>query len=208
MWIVSIALRRPYTFLMLALLIVLMGIYSILRTATDIFPNINIPITAVVWQYNGLQPEEIANRVAQTIVNDIEHTESQSVSGTAVVKYFFQPSAKEELAFSQITGASQTLLRFAPPGTTPPLILAYNASTVPILQLALSSDSLPESQIYDLGNNVLRTALATIPGAAVPFPYGGKQRQVQVDLDLKAMRARGLSGNDIIAAITAGNLVL
>src|SRR5471032_2352184 len=215
MWIVSIALRRPYTFLMLALLIVLMGIYSILRTATDIFPNINIPITAVVWQYNGLQPEEIANsvvlfseRVAQTIVNDIEHTESQSVSGTAVVKYFFQPSAKEELAFSQITGASQTLLRFAPPGTTPPLILAYNASTVPILQLALSSDSLPESQIYDLGNNVLRTALATIPGAAVPFPYGGKQRQVQVDLDLKAMRARGLSGNDIIAAIGAGNLVL
>src|SRR5476649_466606 len=215
MWIVSIALRRPYTFLMLALLIVLMGIYSILRTATDIFPNINIPITAVVWQYNGLQPEEIANRVvlfservAQTIVNDIEHTESQSVSGTAVVKYFFQPSAKEELAFSQITGASQTLLRFAPPGTTPPLILAYNASTVPILQLALSSDSLPESQIYDLGNNVQRTALATIPGAAVPFPYGGKQRQVQVDLDLKAMRARGLSGNDIIAAITAGNLVL
>ena len=215
MWIVSIALRRPYTFLMLALLIVLMGIYSILRTATDIFPNINIPITAVVWQYNGLQPEEIANRVvlfservAQTIVNDIEHTESQSVTGTAVVKYFFQPSAKEELAFSQITGASQTLLRFAPPGTTPPLILAYNASTVPILQLALSSDSLPESQIYDLGNNVLRTALATIPGAAVPFPYGGKQRQVQVDLDLKAMRARGLSGNDIIAAITAGNLVL
>src|SRR5471032_880536 len=215
MWIVSIALRRPYTFLMLALLIVLMGIYSILRTATDIFPNINIPITAVVWQYNGLQPEEIANRVvlfservAQTIVNDIEHTESQSVSGTAVVKYFFQPSAKEELAFSQITGASQTLLRFAPPGTTPPLILAYNASTVPILQLALSSDSLPESQIYDLGNNVLRTALATIPGAAVPFPYGGKQRQVQVDLDLKAMRTRGLSGNDIIAAITDGNLVL
>ncbi|WP_295994160.1 efflux RND transporter permease subunit [Rugamonas sp.] len=215
MWIVSIALRRPYTFLMMALLIVLMGIYSILRTATDIFPNINIPITAVVWQYNGLQPEEIANRVvlfservAQTIVNDIEHTESQSVSGTAVVKYFFQPSAKEELAFSQITGASQTLLRFAPPGTTPPLILAYNASTVPILQLALSSDSLPESQIYDLGNNVLRTALATIPGAAVPFPYGGKQRQVQVDLDLKAMRARGLSGNDVIAAIGAGNLVL
>src|SRR5471032_957853 len=141
MWIVSIALRRPYTFLMLALLIVLMGIYSILRTATDIFPNINIPITAVVWQYNGLQPEEIANRVvlfwervAQTIGTDIVHTEWQSVSGTAVVEYFFQPSAKEELAVSQITGPSPTLLRFAPPGTTPPLLLGYNASTVPILQ--------------------------------------------------------------------------
>ena len=215
MWIVRIALRRPYTFLVLAVLIVLSGMYSIARTATDIFPNINIPITAVVWKYTGLQPEEIANRVvlfservAQTIVNDIEHTESQSVTGTSVVKYYFQPKAKEELAFSQITGASQTLLGFAPQGTTPPLILAYNASTVPILQLALSSDSLPESQIYDLGNNILRTALATVPGAAIPFPYGGKQRQVQVDLDLNALRARGLSGNDVVAAIGAQNLVI
>ena len=215
MWIVRTALRRPYTFLVLAVLIVLAGFYSIAKTATDIFPNIRIPITAVVWKYNGLQPEEIANRVvlfservAQTIVNDIEHTESQSVTGTSVVKYFFQPSAKQELAFAQITGASQTLLGFAPPGTTPPLILAYNASTVPILQLALSSDSLPESQIYDLGNNILRTALATVPGAAVPFPYGGKQRQVQIDLDLNALRARGLSGNDVVAAVGAQNLVI
>jgi len=215
MWIVRTALRRPYTFLVLAVLIVLAGLYSIARTATDIFPNIRIPITAVVWKYNGLQPEEIANkivlfseRVAQTIVNDIEHTESQSVTGTSVVKYFFQPSAKQELAFAQITGASQTQLGFAPPGITPPLILAYNASTVPILQLALSSDSLPESQIYDLGNNVLRTALATVPGAAVPFPYGGKQRQVQIDLDLNALRARGLSGNDVVAAVGAQNLVI
>ncbi|MYM65983.1 MMPL family transporter [Pseudoduganella sp. FT55W] len=215
MWIVITALRRPYTFLVLAVLIVLAGIYSIAKTATDIFPNIKIPITAVIWKYNGLQPEEIANRivlfserVAQTIVNDIEHTESQSVTGTSVVKYYFQPNAKEELAFSQITGASQTLLGFSPQGTTPPLILAYNASTVPILQLALSSDSLPESQIYDLGNNILRTALATVPGAAIPFPYGGKQRQVQVDLDLNALRARGLSGNDVVAAISAQNLVI
>jgi len=215
MWIVRTALRRPYTFLVLAVLIVLAGAYSIFTTATDIFPNIRIPITAVVWKYNGLQPEEIANkivlfseRVAQTVVNDIEHTESQSVTGTSVVKYFFQPNAKQELAFSQITAAQQTLLTFSPQGTQPPLILAYNASTVPILQLALSSDSLPESQIYDLGNNILRTALATVPGASVPFPYGGKQRQVQIDLDLAALRARGLTGNDVVAAIGAQNLVI
>ena len=215
MWIVRVALQRPYTFIVLALLIVLLGGYAIKNTATDIFPNIKIPVVAAVWRYNGLPPDEMANRIilfsertAQTVVNDVEHTESQSVNGTAVVKYFFQPTVNEELAYAQITGISQTQLVFSPPGTTPPFILAYNASSVPIIQLALSSDTLPESQIFDLGNNIIRTALSTVAGASIPFPYGGKQRQVQVDLDPKALRAHNLSGNDVTAAIGAQNLVL
>ncbi len=215
MWIVSLALRRPYTFIMMAVLIVLMGVYSIAKTATDIFPNIRIPIAAVIWRYNGIQPEEIANRIvlfseriAQTVVNDVEHTESQSVNGTAVVKYFFQPDADPDLSFAQITAVSQSQLGFAPPGTTPPFILSYNASSVPILQLALSSDTLPESQIFDLANNVVRTQMATVKGASMPFPYGGKQRQVQVDLDQSALRAHGLSANDVVNAIGTQNLIL
>jgi multidrug efflux pump subunit AcrB len=177
MWIVRVALQRPYTFIMLAVLIVLMGGYAILNTATDIFPNIKIPIAAVIWRYNGILPEEIANRIvlfseriAQTTVNDVEHTESQSVNGTAVVKYFFQPDVDPDLSFAQITAVSQTQLAFSPPGTTPPFVLSYNASSVPILQLALSSDSLPEAQIYDLANTILRTQLATVAGASIPFP--------------------------------------
>jgi len=146
--------------------------------------------------------------VAQTVVNDVEHTESQSLNGTSVIKYFFQPGAKEELSYAQITGVAQTQLVFSPPGTTPPFILAYNASSVPIIQLALSSDTLSESQIFDLGNNIIRTALSTVQGASLPFPYGGKQRQVQVDLDPQALRARGLSGTDVTAAIGAQNLIL
>src|SRR3981189_2718268 len=215
MWIVRVALQRPYTFIMLAVLIVWMGTYAILNTATDIFPNIKIPIAAVIWRYNGILPEEIANRIvlfseriAQTTVNDVEHTESQSVYGTAVVKYFFQPDVDQDLSFAQITAVSQTQLAFSPPGTTPPFVLSYNASSVPILQLALSSDSLPESQIYDLGNTILRTQLATVAGASIPFPFGGKQRQVQVDLDPQALRAHGLSGSDVVAAIGAQNLIL
>jgi multidrug efflux pump subunit AcrB len=215
MWIVRIALQRPYTFIVMALLIVLLGIYAIRNTATDIFPNIKIPVVAVVWRYTGLAPEDIANRivlfserVAQTTVNDVEHTESQSVIGTAVVKYFFQPNAEENLSYAQITGISQTILTSTPPGTTPPFILAYNASSVPVIQLALSSKSLPESQLFDLGNNIVRTALSTVAGASLPFPYGGKQRQVQVDLDPQALRAKGLSGDDVNAAISAQNLIL
>ncbi|MFI4980464.1 MAG: efflux RND transporter permease subunit [Nevskiales bacterium] len=215
MWIVRIALQRPYTFIVLALLILLMGIYTILHTATDIFPNIKIPVVATVWNYTGLPPDEMSNRIilfgertAQTVVNDVEHTESQSLNGIAVVKYFFQPNVNEELSYSQITGVSQTLLKFAPQGTTPPFVLAYNASSVPIIQLALSSDKLSEAQIFDLGNNLIRTALSTVQGASIPFPYGGKQRQVQVDLDPQALRARGLSGSDVTAAISAQNLVI
>ncbi len=215
MWIVRVALQRPYTFIMLAVLIVLMGGYAIVNTATDIFPNIKIPIAAVIWRYNGILPEEIANRIvlfseriAQTTVNDVEHTESQSVNGTAVVKYFFQPDVDQDLSFAQITAVSQVQLAYSPPGTTPPFVLSYNASSVPILQLALTSDSLPEAQIYDLGNTLLRTQLATVAGASIPFPFGGKQRQVQVDLDPQALRANGLSPNDVVNAIGTQNLIL
>ena len=185
MWIVRLALGRPYTFIVLAILIMLLGVFAIARTPTDIFPNINIPVVATIWRYTGLSPEEMANRLvlqsertAQTIVNDVEHTESQNLSGTSVVKYFFQPNVNEELSFAQITGVSQTQLRASPPGTTPPFILAYNASSVPILQLALSSQNLSEAQLFDQGNNIIRTALATVPGASMPYPYGGLQRQV------------------------------
>jgi multidrug efflux pump subunit AcrB len=214
-WIVRVALRRPYTFIMLAVLIVLLGGYAILNTATDIFPNIRIPIAAVIWRYNGILPEEIANRIvlfsertAQTVVNDVEHTESQSVIGTSVVKYFFQPGVDQDLSMAQITAVSQSQLGFSPPGTTPPFVLAYNASTVPILQLALTSATLPEAQIYDLANTILRTQLSTVAGASIPFPFGGKQRQVQVDLDPQALSAHGLSGSDVVAAIGAQNLIL
>jgi CzcA family heavy metal efflux pump len=215
MWIVKVALQRPYTFIVLAILILLMGLFAIERTATDIFPNIKIPVVAAIWNYTGLQPRDMANRIvlstertAQTTVNDIEHTESQSLNGISVVKYFFQPKADEVLSYSQITGVSQTALRQLPPGTTPPFILAYDASTVPIIQLALSSDSLSEAAIFDAANNIIRTELATIPGAAIPYPYGGKQRQVQVDLDAQALRSKGLSGSDVVAAIASQNLIL
>src|SRR5580704_17689532 len=215
MWIVRLALQRPYTFIVLAIVITLLGVFAILRTPTDIFPNINIPVVAAIWRYTGLSPDEMATRLvlqtertAQTTVNDVEHTESQNLTGTSVVKYFFQPGASEELSFAQITGVSQTQLRSSPPGTTPPFILAYNASTVPIIQLALSSDSLSEAEIFDLGNNIVRTGLATIPGAAMPYPYGGKQRQVQVDLDPSALRSKGLSASDVTNAIAAQNLIL
>jgi CzcA family heavy metal efflux pump len=215
MWIVQLALRRPYTFLVLAIVITLLGVFAILRTPTDIFPNIRIPVVATIWRYTGLSPDEMATRIvlgternAQTTVNDVEHTESQNVTGTSVVKYFFQPNVNEELAYAQVTGVSQTQLRSAPPGTTPPFILAYNASSVPILQLALSSEKLSEAQLFDLGNNVIRVGLGTVQGASMPYPYGGLQRQVQADLDPDALRATGLSGNDITAAIGAQNSIL
>ena len=215
MWIVKLALRRPYTFIVLAILIMLLGVFAIVRTPTDIFPNINIPVVAVIWRYTGLSPDEMATRLilsaertAQTTVNDVEHTESQSLAGEAVTKYFFQPNVHEEMSYAQITAVSQTQLRQAPPGTTPPYVLAYNASSVPVLQLALSSPTLSEAKLFDLGNNIIRTALATVPGASMPYPYGGNQRQVQVDLDPDALRAQGLSGNDVTNAIANQNLVL
>jgi CzcA family heavy metal efflux pump len=215
MWIVRLALRRPYTFIVLALLIVLLGAFTALRTPVDIFPTINIPVVSTVWQYTGLQPEDMANRIvlnsersAQTTVNDVEHTESQSLPGIAVVKYFFQPNANEQLSYAQITGISQTQLRQSPPGTTPPFILAYNASSVPIVQVALNSSELSETQMFDLANTVIRPGLTTVPGASVPFPYGGRQRQVQIDIDPEALRAKGLSAADVSNAIGNQNLII
>src|SRR6202158_3642747 len=215
MWIVRLALRRPYTFIVLAVLIVLLGTFTILRTPTDIFPAINIPVVSTIWCYVGLPPEDMVRRIvshaeryAQTTVNDVEHTESQSLHGISVVKYFFQPNVNEDLSYAQITGVSQTLLRQAPPGTTPPFILAYNASTVPILQLALESSTPSGATLFDIRNTVIRPGLSTVQGASLPYPYGGKQRQVQVDIDPEALRSKGLSAADVSNAIGAQNLII
>jgi CzcA family heavy metal efflux pump len=215
MWIVKLALRRPYTFVVVALLLLILGPIVIVRTPTDIFPNINIPVVSILWNYSGLNAQEMANRIVSltersltTTVDDIEHSESQSLNGIAVVKVFFQPHANIEKAIAQITAISQTQLRQLPPGTTPPLIITYSASTVPILQLALSGQKLSEQQLFDYGVNFIRTRLVTIPGCAIPYPYGGKQRQVQVDLDIHALQSKGLSPVDVVNAINAQNLIL
>ena len=215
MWIVRLALRRPYTFVVLAILILILGTLSALRTPTDIFPNINIPVVSIIWTYNGLAPQDIASRIITlqernltTTVNDIEHLESQSLNGVAVIKVFFHPGANISTAIAQIAGQSQTQLKQLPAGTTAPLIITYSASSVPILQLALSSPTLPEQQLNDLGLNFVRPQLTSVPGTAIPYPYGGKQRQVQVDLNTAALQANGLSPLDVVNAISAQNLIL
>ncbi|MBA3914620.1 MAG: efflux RND transporter permease subunit, partial [Acidobacteriales bacterium] len=215
MWIVRLALRRPYTFVVLAVLLLILGPIVILRTPTDIFPNINIPVVSILWNYTGLNAQDMSDRIVSltersltTTVDDIEHSESQSLNGIAVVKVFFQPSVNIEKAIAQITAISQTQLRQLPAGTTPPLIISYSASSVPVLQLALSGQRLSEQQLFDYGVNFIRTRLVTIPGVAIPYPYGGKQRQIQVDLDTAALQARGLSPVDVVNAISAQNLIL
>ena len=215
MWIVRLALRRPYTFVVLALLLLILGPIVILRTPTDIFPNINIPVVSILWNYPGLNPDDMSNRIVfqteralTTLVDDISHIESQSLNGIAVVKVFFQPHANITKAIAQVTAISQTQLRQLPPGTTPPLVITYSASSVPIIQLALSGQSLSEQQLFDYGVNFIRTRLITIPGCAIPYPYGGKQRQVQVDLDTNALQSKGLSPLDVVNAISAQNIIL
>src|SRR5579872_4092326 len=215
MWIVLTALRRPYTFVVLSLLIALFGIRAALLTPTDIFPNINIPVISVVWSYNGLLPNDMSGRVIYYYerfltaqVSDIEHLESHSLSGYGVVKIFFQKEVDIAAAMAQVTAASQTVLKLLPPGITPPYVLSYNAATVPILQLALSSPTLPEMKLFDLGQNFIRPQLATVQGAAVPSPYGGKILQVQVDLDQQAMQSHNVSAEDVVNAISAQNLIL
>jgi multidrug efflux pump subunit AcrB len=215
MWIVRLALRRPYTFAVLALVLLILGPLVALTTPTDIFPNINIPVVAMVWQYTGMSPEQMANRITvlserslTTTVNNIEHIESQSLNGIAVIKIFFQPKVNIGSAVAQVTAIAQTQLRQLPPGTTPPLILQYSASSVPILQLGLSGQGLSEQQLNDYGLNNIRTQLVTVDGAGIPYPYGGKQRQVQVDLDLPALQSRGLSPADVVSTIAAQNLIL
>ncbi len=215
MWIVRLALRRPYTFAVVAILILAMGIVSIETTPTDVFPNINIPVVSIIWTYNGLVPEQMADRIVSiternltTVVDNIQHVESQSLYGIAVVKVFLQPNASIDRAIAQITASSQTQLRQLPAGTTPPLIIAYSASSVPVMQLALSGQGLSEQQLNDYGLNFIRTQLITVPGTAVPYPYGGKQRQVQVDLNPEALQSKGLSALDVVNAISAQNLIL
>jgi multidrug efflux pump subunit AcrB len=215
MWVVRLALRRPYTFVVMAILILAFGVISISHTPTDIFPDIDIPVVSIIWNYNGLVPEDISDRVVTiteraltTTVNNIQHIESQSLYGVAVVKVFLQPNANIQKGIAQITAVSQTQLRQLPAGTTPPLILAYSASTVPVLQLALSGQSLSEQELNDYGLNFIRTQLITVPGASVPSPYGGKQRQVQVDLNTTALQSKGLSALDVVNAISIQNLIL
>src|SRR5467141_331924 len=215
MWIVRVALKRPYTFVVLAILILILGTLSIFRTPTDIFPNINIPVVSIIWNYYGLSPAEMSNRIITlqernltTIVNDIEHLESQSLNGVAVIKVFFHPGVNISMAIAQIAGQSQTQLKQLPAGTTPPLIITYSASSVPILQMALSGPTLSEQQLNDLGLNFIRPQLTSVPGTAVPYPYGGKQRQVQVDLNTTALQSKGLSPLDVVNAISAQNLIL
>jgi CzcA family heavy metal efflux pump len=214
-WLVQIALRRPYTFVVLALLIALFGIRAALTTATDIFPSINIPVVSVVWTYNGLQPRDMSSRVIYYYeryltaqVSDIEHIESQSLSGYGVVKIFFQKGVNIAAVMAQVTAASQTVLKLLPPGITPPYVLSYNASSVPILQLALSSKVLPQMKLFDFGQNFIRPQLSTVRGAAVPSPYGGKVLQVQVDLDQQAMQSHNVSAEDIVNAVSVQNLIL
>jgi multidrug efflux pump subunit AcrB len=212
--LVRIALSRPYTFVVLALLLLIIGPLAALRTPTDIFPDIRIPVIGVVWQYTGLPPDQMAGRITSpfqraltTTVNDIEHIVANSYNGFGIIKIFFQPNVDIRTANAQVTAISQTLLKQMPPGATPPLILNYSASTVPIIQVALSGDGLTEQNLADIGINQLRTPLVTVPGAAIPYPFGGKQRQVQIDLNLGALQARGLSGQDVSNALAAQNLI-
>ena len=204
----------PYTFVVMAMLIVIFGVTAAVKTPTDIFPDIGIPVVAVVWTYDGLPADDMSKRVIyyyertlSTQVNDIEHIESQSLPRYGVVKVFFQPKVNINAALAQVTAASQTVLKFLPPGITPPFVLSFNASSVPVLQLALSSASLSQEQLFDSGQNFIRPQFATVAGAAIPSPYGGKFRQVQIDLDQHKLQAYGLSAQDVVNAIGQQNIV-
>src|SRR5438105_6203152 len=215
MWIVRLALRRTYTFVVLALLIAILGAVSIYRMATDIFPNIDIPVISVVWQYTGMPADEVESRIVlinerilTASVNGIEHIESQSLNGVGVIRIYFRPGANVAEAEAQVTATCQTLLKLMPPGITPPYIVRYSATSVPIVQVAVSSDTLTEQQIFDYTQNFIIQRLGTVQGARVPQPWGGKQRQVMVNLDPNALYSYGLSPNDVSTAITNQNLII
>ncbi len=215
MWIVRLALQRPYTFIVMALLILILTPVVILRTAVDILPEINIPVISIIWQFTGMSAQEMTDRIVSntergltTTVNDIEHVETQAMDGRAITKVFFHPTANLQTALSQVTAISQTAVRQLPQGTQPPLIIVYSASSVPIVQIGISSTSLPEQALNDLSVNFIRPQMTTVPGAAIPYPYGGKQRVVAVDLDTAAMQAKGLTPVDVVNAINAQNLIL
>ena len=215
MWIVRLALNRPYTFIVMSMLIAVLGVLASLQMPVDIFPEIDIPVVNVIWSYSGISADEMAKRITTsfergltTTVNDIEHIESQSISGASVVRVYFHPGAKVEMAIAQISALSGGIVRVLPPGTNPPAIIKYNAASVPVLQLALSSKTLSEQQLYDLSQNFIRTQLATVQGASMPTPYGGRVRQIMVDLNPQSMQAHGVSGTDLSAAMNAQNLIL
>src|SRR5580704_16187172 len=215
MWIVRLALRRPYTFVVAALVLVLLTPFVLLRTPTDIFPSIDIPVVSIIWQYVGLDAREIEQRIIynherslSATVNDIEHIESTSYNGVGIIKVFFQPGTSVDAGVAQITAVAQTILRQMPPGSTPPLIIRYNASTVPILQYCITSKTISEQELYDLAQNQIRVGLAMVRGTAIPWPYGGRARQVTVDLDLPALKSKSLSPQDVVDAISAQNLIL
>src|SRR4051812_38640813 len=215
MSIVQLALKRPYTFIVMAMLIVLATPFALLNMATDIFPEINIPVISVIWNYNGLPAQEMGQRIAgqterglTTTVSDIEHVESTSLAGITVIKVFFQPTANIQTAIAQVVASVQTQVRQLPPGITPPLVIKYSASSIPVVQLGLASATRPEQSLFDAAINILRPQLITIPGVAIPFPYGGKNRVISVDLDTQALQARGLSPADVVNAVNAQNLIL
>jgi len=215
MWIVRLALKRPYTFVVMSLLLFLLGPVVVARTPVDIFPNINIPVVSVVWNYAGLSPEQLSDRIVTTFernmtttVNDLEHTESQTLQGVSVIKLFFRPTVNISQAVAQVTASAQANLKQFPLGTTPPLVIQYSASSIPVLQLGLSGDGLTEQQLNDFGQNFIRTQLATVQGASLAYPFGGKQRQVQVDLDTQKLQAYGLSASDVVNAVSAENIIL
>ena len=215
MWIVRLALRRPYTFVVMSLLLFVLGPVVVLRMPVDIFPNIDIPVVSIVWNYAGLSPQQLSDRITgqfergvTTTVNDIDHTESQTLNGVSVVKVFFHPGVNISQAVAQITSIAQTGLRQYPQGTNPPLIIQYSASSVPVLQLGLSGQGMTEQQLFDAGANFIRIQLATVQGASIPYPYGGKQRQVEVDIDTQKLQAMGLSATDVVNAVSAQNIIL
>src|SRR5271169_6242101 len=214
MWILRLALSRPYTFVVMSILIALLGGAAIVTMPVDIFPYIDIPIVSVIWQYGGLSPEEMEKRIVTsfertltTTVNDIEHMESTSYNGASVTRVYFQPNVSIEMAVAQVTAVSQSILRAFPPGIFPPNILKYDASSVPIIQLGLSSKTLSEQELFDLGQNFIRTQLATVQGASVPSPYGGRFPQVMVDLNPDELYAKQLSPNDVSNALGLQNLI-
>src|SRR5512146_470240 len=215
MWLVRTALRRPYTVAVASLLVILLGVLSISRMVVDIFPVINIPVVIVVWNYPGLSPEDmerrvvlIAERAYSTTVNGISRIESQSIPGTGMLKIYFQPGTEIGAAISQISSVSSTLLRIAPPGMQPPVIVQFNASNVPVAQLTMSSKTLPEEKIFDYGLNFIRVRLFTIPGLSTPAPFGGKNRQIMIDIDPTALAARGLSPADVVNALQSSNVII
>src|SRR5439155_17463876 len=215
MWIVRLALRRPYSFVVMAVMMLVLGAVAIFTMRKDIFPHIDIPVVSVVWAYSGMSPQEMAERIVTideramtTTVNNIEHMESTSYQGVSITRVFFQPGVKVEAAIAQITALSQTILRPLPPGIFPPGVVAYDASSVPILQLGLNSDTLSQQELYDYGQNFIRTQLATVEGASVPLPFGGQSPTIMVDLDPNALFAKHLSASDVSTALGLQNLIL